>query len=158
MKAIIVRDISALVLRPASKPKSHTDAKDVNSHARYYATITFNQIVLRPEDREVARNLIDVYFELFKEVIGETGDDHEKSGESVEGEGKKERHSKDKDNKHKEKGKATVKGAAGFTEVEDFNSRLLSAILTGVNRALPFSKIDAGDSGFVHYPLLLACY
>ena len=40
-----------------------------------------------------------------------------------------------------------VRGAAGFTEVEDSNSKLVSAILTGVNRALPFAKIDAGDAG-----------
>ena len=38
-------------------------------------------------------------------------------------------------------------GAAGFSEVEDVLSKLISAILTGVNRALPFAKIDAGDSG-----------
>ena len=40
-----------------------------------------------------------------------------------------------------------VKGAAGFSEVEDALSKLISAIWTGVNRALPFAKIDAGDSG-----------
>jgi len=43
-----------------------------------------------------------------------------------------------------------VKGAAGFTEIEDSNSKLISAILTGMNRALPFAKLDAGDAGWVH--------
>ena len=35
-----------------------------------------------------------------------------------------------------------MRGAAGFAEVEDATSRLLSAVLTGVNRALPFAKVD----------------
>jgi ribosome biogenesis protein MAK21 len=44
----------------------------------------------------------------------------------------------------KGKGKSTeIKGAAGFTEVEDAHSRLISAILTGVNHALPFAKVEA---------------
>ena len=50
----------------------------------------------------------------------------------------------------RKKGKGNVnevKGAAGFSEVEDENSKLISAILTGVNRALPFAKIDAKDVG-----------
>ena len=50
----------------------------------------------------------------------------------------------------KAKGKCKVnqvKGAAGFSEVEDALSKLISVILRGVNRALPFAKIDAGDSG-----------
>jgi ribosome biogenesis protein MAK21 len=179
MKSIIVREIVALVLRPVipaptstspstslrhirftdnakstkPKPKDKAAVKGVNAHARYYATITFNQIVLRSgsEDKEVARNLIDVYFEMFKEIIGEIGadddDSHKKDDdptakEHQDGKGKK---------KGKSKGKQTseAKGAAGFAEVEDSNSRLVSAILTGVNRALPFAKIDAGDSVFV---------
>ncbi|KAF8197362.1 CBF/Mak21 family-domain-containing protein [Pholiota molesta] len=158
MKAIIVREIISLVLRPvsapaapapttsaatgkhirfadaepSSKPKpknSGTEKKSTNPHARYYATVTFNQIVLTPADREVALQLIDVYFEMFKELLGE-GEEGKLKG------------------KGKGKGKQTeVKGAAGFTEVEDSNSKLISAILAGVNRALPFAKIDANDAG-----------
>ncbi|KAF4622053.1 hypothetical protein D9613_009136 [Agrocybe pediades] len=101
MKAVIVRGIISLVLRPTattssattstappsnkhirfgdaepSKPKPKpAAAKDKlgggNAHARYYTTVTFNQIVLTPADREVALQLIDVYFEMFKELLGE---------------------------------------------------------------------------------------
>ena len=43
----------------------------------------------------------------------------------------------------KKKGKAKeLRGEAGFAEVEDANSRLISAVLAGVNRALPFAKVD----------------
>ncbi|KAJ7063556.1 CBF/Mak21 family-domain-containing protein [Mycena amicta] len=175
MKAVIVREIVSLVLRPSAprpqptttpkhirftdddKPKPKAEDKKVpgNAHARYYATITFNQIVLSPGDREVALQLIDVYFELFKELLGEGNvadasnpepDDTEKAdGEAV---------STDKAGRvrngkpAKGKGKVTeVRGAAGFAEVEDVHSKLISAILTGVNRALPFAKIEVADVG-----------
>lgn len=178
MKGVIVREIIALVLRPAappptttslpagtgkhtrfdtdSKPKPKTPAvpekKAGNAHARYYATITFNQIVLTPGDREVALKLIDVYFELFKELLGENAEEVEDAAEEGDGEEKKvDKRGRVRDGRKGEKGKkgkgkvTEIKGAAGFTEVEDAHSRLISAILTGVNRALPFAKIDAGD-------------
>ncbi|KAF7353702.1 Sterol regulatory element binding protein cleavage-activating protein [Mycena venus] len=185
MKSVIVREIIALVLRPPAPPPAPapTTAKHIrftdddpkpkpkpkpeekrttgNAHARYYATITFNQIVLSPGDRDVALQLIDVYFELFKELLGEgnvpdvEGDDAETEG-ADKGKGETTEITTDKGGrvrdggkgKGKGKGKATeVKGAAGFAEVEDAHSKLISAILTGVNRALPFAKIEAGDVG-----------
>lgn len=186
MKAVIVREIIALVLRPSQaastatsepltagtgthirfadaepkpKPKAKQEEKKpgtgVNVHALYYATITFNQIVLTstPGDRGVALQLIDVYFEMFKELLGEGKDGQVEDDEPVEGEevkkdkGGRVRVREPKGKGGKGKGKLIeVKGAAGFAEVEDAHSRLISAILTGVNRALPFAKIDAEDA------------
>jgi len=187
MKAVIVREIISLVLHPpasapststststpsnkhirfidvaASKPKPKTtataDKRGGNAHARYYATVTFNQIVLTPGDREVALKLIDVYFEMFKELLGEGADQVEDEVDPKE-DSKPKEYKRDKggrirddgkgknSGKGKGKGKFTeIKGAAGFTEVEDAHSRLISAILTGVNRALPFAKVEAGDA------------
>ncbi|KAJ6606393.1 CBF/Mak21 family-domain-containing protein [Mycena vulgaris] len=176
MKAVIVREIIALVLRPPApppppaptvakhirftddpkpKPKPKPEEKKTtgNVHARYYATITFNQIVLSPGDRDVALQLIDVYFELFKELLGEGNvPGAEVDGEETEGadkEVKTDKGGRVRDGgkgKGKGKGRVTeIKGAAGFAEVEDAHSKLISAILTGVNRALPFAKIEAGD-------------
>ncbi|KAG5721315.1 Ribosome biogenesis protein MAK21, partial [Termitomyces sp. T112] len=179
MKTVVVREIIALVLRPPApsivsslppskgthirftdpepKPKSTSaspEKKSGNAHARYYAMITFNQIVLTPGDRDVALKLIEVYFEMFKELLGEDPEKVEDVEQEVvvqeQGEVLKDKKGRVKvrDGKKKGKGKVTeVKGAAGFAEVEDTHSRLISAILTGVNRALPFAKIDAGDSG-----------
>ncbi|KAF9062024.1 CBF/Mak21 family-domain-containing protein [Rhodocollybia butyracea] len=132
---------------------SAEEKKPVNTHARYYATITFNQIVLTPPDREVALKLIEVYFEMFKELLGEgkiTGEEDDAAGgEEPTAEVKMDKSGRvfeGKAGKGKGKGKnKEVKGAAGFGEVEDENSKLISAILTGVNRALPFAKIDAND-------------
>jgi len=183
MKSVIVREIVALVLRPPtttttslpsrtgkhirftdadpkprSKPAPTTEKRGGNAHARYYATITFNQIVLTPGDREVALQLIGVYFEIFKELLGEGSEELEEDVEVVEGkEPGKDKRGRVRDGargKGKGKGKITeVKGAAGFAEVEDAHSRLISAILTGVNRALPFAKIDAGDARYVELPI-----
>ncbi|KAG5646796.1 hypothetical protein DXG03_002173 [Asterophora parasitica] len=186
MKAVIVREIIALVLRPTaptavtpslpastgkhirftdvedkpkskSKPASNPGNKKTggNAHAWYYATITFNQIVLTPGERDVALKLIDVYFEMFKELLGEDAEsvEDEEGADDVDGEVVKDKKGRVKvrnvkGKKGKGKGKVTeIKGAAGFAEVEDAHSRLISAILTGVNRALPFAKIDAGDIG-----------
>ena len=114
-----------------------------NSHAWYYASVTLNQVVLTPSehDRGVSRVLIEVYFEMFKEVLGGTVEskEHEDEGSVVDAseppaKGKRRTKGKEKE----------VRGAAGFVEVEDSNSRLVSAILSGVNRALPFAKVDFG--------------
>ena len=189
MKAVIVREVKALIFRPvassaavslasaaAHEEKKHTyirfdddedskskpskssgkeSAKDGlerwNSHAWYYAAVTLNQVVLTSTeaDKVVARTLLGVYFEMFEEILGarrgngkerETGDEAD-----VGGGGKDKKGGKAKASKKVEKGKGKekeVRGAAGFAEVEDATSRLLSAVLTGVNRALPFAKVD----------------
>jgi len=181
MKSVIVREITSLVLRPPAPTASSTSAsthirfndatsspstatkkskvsepkKETNAHARYYATITYNQIVLSPGDREVALQLINVYFEMFKELLGEGSSSDKVRGADDDGTsekdgGKRKRKGEEEGRKGyaKTKGKAKakeVKGAAGFAEVEDEHSKLISAILTGVNRALPFAKISSAD-------------
>ncbi|KZT01908.1 CBF-domain-containing protein [Laetiporus sulphureus 93-53] len=122
-----------------------------NSHAWYHISVTLNQIVLTPSDanQAVARMLIAMYFEMFEEVLGaerKNGTGEEKNAGDVDskGEGQDEEGSKRKD-KGKKARQKEVKGAAGFAEVEDATSRLVSAILTGVNRALPFAKEDAAS-------------
>lgn len=125
-------------------PEAKTNSMERwNSHAWYYAAVTLNQVVLTPSDhdREVARVLIDIYFEMFREILGGSvsfkhddkplEDAMETVEDAADGKGKAK----------KGKGKE-IRGAAGFAEVEDANSRLISAVLTGVNRALPFAKFD----------------
>ncbi|OSX62863.1 hypothetical protein POSPLADRAFT_1065929 [Postia placenta MAD-698-R-SB12] len=137
-----------------------------NAHAWYYAAVTLNQVVLSPAeaDRAVARTLVGVYFEMFEEVLGakrrgEVSEEAAGSGGEGGGHGDGEAKAKGKNGgreKGERKGKGRrpagakeVRGAAGFAEVEDATSRLLGAVLTGVNRALPFAKLDvAGDETF----------
>ena len=135
-----------------SKPlpkSSKEDKKTVGiSHARYYAAITFNQIVLSPSqaDRDVARELVNIYFELFKDILGQDDMDLNDGTEDVPT-AKQAKDIPSKGKSKKQKGKE-VKGDAGFTELEDPGSKSISAVLTGVNRALPFAKLDASDPRF----------
>lgn len=97
-----------------------------------------------------------MYFEMFKELLGEGADvvedEVDPKGDSKSKEFKTDKGGRIRDNgkgKNYRKGNGKfkeVKGAAGFTEVEDAHSKLISAILTGVNRALPFAKVEAGDA------------
>lgn len=168
MKAVVVKEMLALVLRPATTtaattpsevagrrikfdddtPKKKEPKTTTNQHARYYATITFNQIVLTPQDKDVSDSLLDVYFELFKELLGEDPaaeqEQEQEEGDEVKVDSKG-RIFNARKKKEKRGGKKEIlrKGEAGFTEgVEDANSKLVSAILTGVNRALPFCSKD----------------
>lgn len=137
--------------RPAEKTKtkkkplpSVKPMESWNLHAWYYASVTLNQVVLTPSDtdRDVSRVLIEVYFEMFREVLGGSFDSKEEDDNegSVAGPSETPHKERKKWTKGKEK---EIRGAAGFVEVEDSNSRLISAILTGVNRSLPFAKVDA---------------
>ncbi|OJT07307.1 Ribosome biogenesis protein MAK21 [Trametes pubescens] len=156
-------DADASSSKPKSKGKKDAAAKADpqsrwNSHAWYYASVTLNQVVLTPStvDRAVARMLVDSYFEMFEEILGSKGDEDEAEpeGEVVDAKEDKSGRGKGKDRgppreKKKPKVKET-KGAAGFAEVEDTSSRLIGAILTGVNRALPFAQMHlSNDSSAV---------
>ena len=159
MKSVIVREIMALALKPpasSSTPPSASqntkrrsrekDKKVGNAHAKYYAAVTFNQIVLTPSDKAVAVNLLDIYFQMFKEILGEKDEEEDGSEDGENADVKMDK--KGRVLKTAGKRKAVVnqsKGAAGFMEVEDSDSKLISAILTGINRALPFANIDADN-------------
>ncbi|KAL1719897.1 CBF/Mak21 family-domain-containing protein [Schizophyllum commune] len=186
MKGVVVREVINLVMRPAtapapaapasgsssgkhlrfdapssakSKSAAHAPKTAGNPHARYYAAITCNQIVLAPNDRDVVHALVNFYFDMFKELLGEKpegdGDAPSESGTPAP-ELDKHGRVKDKNALKKKKGGALAKdkkgkgkmaaGAAGFAEVEDAQSKLISAILTGVNRALPFARLDSADA------------
>lgn len=186
MKSVVVREITSLILKPSirstasaptpqvkhirfspvepsRKSKQQSKIQDKkplrNAHAQYYATITFNQIVLTPSqtDREVATRLIDIYFELFADVLGsepdETGRADLKSEQILgkNGEVQQDRKGRIFVKNKKKKGNTgkEVNGAAGFVEVEDSNSKLISALLTGVNRALPFTKDVTSEAKWV---------
>ncbi|KAL1742994.1 CBF/Mak21 family-domain-containing protein [Schizophyllum fasciatum] len=182
MKGVVVREIINLVMRPAAAPAPaastaasgkhlrfdgpSTKAKPAasapkaagNPHARYYAAITCNQIVLAPNDRDVVHSLVNFYFDMFKELLGEKPEaDADAASDAGTPAPELDKHGRVKDKgPHKKKGAAPAKdkkgkskmaaGAAGFAEVEDAQSKLISAILTGVNRALPFARLDSADA------------
>lgn len=176
MKAVVAREVSAIVLKTtitgaagSSNAGSHMrfdddqakqgDAKTaINDHGRYYGLITLNQMTLTSKDRDVAGKLVEVYFEVFREILGE----EQKKGEeerldAAAGEFDTEKLEKVTGKVEKWRGRrkgAKPKGghkAAAESEelVESAAAKVISAVLTGINRSLPFAKLD--DDLFAGY-------
>lgn len=163
MKAVVAREVSALVLKttltaPAGAPSSGAhmrfdddepkkkaeEKKDVNDHGRYYGLITLNQMTLTSKDNEVAGRLVEVYFEVFREILGDEekkgdAEDEEQQLEKVTGKVEKWR-GRRKGAKPKGGHKAALEKEEEL--VESGAAKLIAAVLTGINRALPFAKLD----------------
>ena len=132
MKSIIISSIeSELLFRPGQSP-----------HARYYAVITLNQTVLSEKEEDVARKLLDVFFSLFVALMKRPAKDVKldelpvakinRQGLVQGGGGKPGK---------KAQRKAELELTSKKSE-EELNEKLISAVLTGVNRAFPYAKID----------------
>lgn len=132
MKSVIINSIeSDLLFRP-----------NQSGTAKYYGVITLNQTVLSAREQEVANKLLEIYFSLFVGLLKQQKE-HDKKEEAVL-----------KLNKHghvqggggkpgKAAQKKAEKAATQAFKVEDENrEKLISAVLTGVNRAFPFAKTD----------------
>lgn len=124
MNKIIADAISELVFRSTS-----------DYHARYYSVITLNQTILTHKQKDVANSLMRTYLSLFELLLSEfnAGKHTNKEDEKPK---KKPRHKHTKGKKARKqpiKTKETVK--------EEEYEKLISAILTGMNRAFPFSDL-----------------
>lgn len=159
MKAVVAREVSALVLKPPTaastaaatthmrfddeKPKAGPSKGEPPSHARYYGLITLNQLTLTMQEQETAGRLVELYFEVFRELLGEADDDDEedlaKKVEKVSG-----KVGKWQGRRKGAKPKNGRKSAIEEEVVDNDKTRLVTAVLTGINRALPFAKLDEG--------------
>lgn len=133
MKGIIISSIEdELLLRPGQ-----------SLHAKYYAINTLNQTILSLKEETVARRLLDIYFDLFVTLLKKPEPDTKpkdapvlnRKGQIQGGGAPMGRKAKAKANKEEE---AKLSG-------EETVEKMISAVLTGVNRAFPFSKSD--DTG-----------
>lgn len=122
MKAIVINTVEQeVLLRP-----------NQSIRAKYFAINTLNQTILSSREPAIADSLIRIYFEIFISLL--------KTGalggiESFEAEKKSKNGPPRKSKMHK-----TPVVAAG-TEQET-TQKLVSAVLTGVNRAVPFAMTD----------------
>ena len=125
MKPIIISSIeSNLLFRP-----------NQNLHAKYYAAITLNQTVLSSREEEVAKKLLNIYFSLFRELLTPTEQKAvipatllNKKGQKQGGGGQLGKMARRKQ-AMEEKNSQTD---------EELREKMLSAVLTGVNRAIPY--------------------
>ncbi|KAA8894092.1 CBF/Mak21 family-domain-containing protein [Sphaerosporella brunnea] len=136
MKPIIVKAIESEVV---FKPGNHNNAK-------YYSIITLNQTVLSSLDFGVANKLLDIYFGVFTALLNK--ENAEKHSANATGAGKHIKFTDEKkqdpdDKKMNKKARLRAKKEEEQNQFEEeSNAKLVSAVLTGVNRAFPFSKVD----------------
>ncbi|EEH41484.1 CCAAT-box-binding transcription factor [Paracoccidioides lutzii Pb01] len=121
MKTTIISAIeSDILFRPSQ-----------SQHAKYYAIITLNQTVLSSGEENVASKLLDIYFGLFVTLLKPAKDSA--------------RHSERKHGKHDGKSKKRQGCAAvpkGQAQEDELREKLTAGVLTGVNRAYPFTSSD----------------
>ena len=117
MKPTVVSAIEELLFRPGQ-----------SQHAKYYAIITLNQTVLSAKEEGIAVQLLDTYFSLFVILLRPSKDEK----------------AKPRDKKHgKQGGDNRAAGhVKGQNPDEEMRDKLVSAVLTGVNRAYPFTNSD----------------
>lgn len=112
-----------------------------NLHAKYYAVTTLNQTILRSDEHAVVRKLLDIYFSIFAGLLSEQAakpDEKEvqknRKGEMQGGGGRPGKMAQ------KKKAAAARKGAS----VEEAQrEKIISAVLTGINRAIPYADTTA---------------
>ncbi|KAI0176636.1 CBF/Mak21 family-domain-containing protein [Pestalotiopsis sp. NC0098] len=134
MKAIMIKTIEQeVVFRPGQ-----------NIRTRYYATNTLNQTILSSKEPQIADALLKIYFGMFVALLksGDLGD-VEKFEATEKPDPKTKTFKKQKrsrapgpSKKEKEEEKATQ-------AEKESAEKLVSAILTGINRAVPFSETDS---------------
>lgn len=125
MKMVIINAIEAELLFRSGQ----------TGHAKYYAIITLNQTVLSGKEQEVANKLLEVYFALFVNLLKNTKSPVAtvNTNGQIQGGGSKPG--------KKANRKAKLREQADQSE-EQLRERMIAAVLTGVNRAFPFSKTD----------------
>lgn len=134
MKATIVSAIEAeLLFRPGQ-----------SKHAQYYGVITLNQTVLSDSEEKVADQLLDIYFGLFTSILKSSKDEsHSKANHSANKKG------------HKQRNRRTTMPSQ--SQDEELREKLTAALLTGVNRAYPFTSSSSERYDHPPIPLTSVC-
>ncbi|XP_043691786.1 CCAAT/enhancer-binding protein zeta [Telopea speciosissima] len=124
MKAVVIGEVDSFLFRP-----------HLGLRSKYHAVNFLSQIRLshKGDGPKVAKRLVDVYFALFKVLISEA------NGGQKTAKGSKQEEKKANESFKHNKGESPV-----VSDVE-MDSRLLSALLTGINRAFPFVASDEVD-------------
>ncbi|CAM6039763.1 unnamed protein product [Sphagnum compactum] len=127
MKRVVIEEVDSFLFRP-----------HLSTRARYYAAVFLNQIVLsnRGDEPVIATKLINLYFALFQTVT---------TGEPKEDYDQKTKKGKQPDKRRKKESGQSKKKEVQFSVVAEADSRILSALLTGVNRAFPYVAADDVD-------------
>lgn len=147
MKMVVIDEVDSFLFRP-----------HVGLRAKYQAVNFLSQIFLtnKGDGPKIAKRLVDVYIALFKVLMSSSRDTkgykHSKHGKKTVENGKA-KGRKDKVNDSISHGNHEVDPSAR-SDIE-MDSRILSALLTGVNRALPYvASSEVDDIVEVQTPIL----
>ncbi|KIY01257.1 uncharacterized protein Z520_02809 [Fonsecaea multimorphosa CBS 102226] len=104
-------------------------------HGKYYAVVTLNQTALSAKEEDVATKLLDIYFGLFTDLLKSDKGfaKNEADTNLVQGKGRKKKNQKSREER-------------GQSQTEELREKLISAILTGVNRAYPYTSNSASSN------------
>ena len=139
MKGVIVSAIeSEVLLKPGQ-----------NDHAKYYAAITLNQTVLSTNDPETANKLIDVYFGVFVALLNRSKHQAKAPKAVHSGEDKDDR-------KRKRKGKPQLAPDDPDNPEKQLEDKLVAQVLTGIQRAFPYTSQDNNDKLETHIQTLFS--
>lgn len=131
MKSIVIDAIVDIALRP-----------NADYHTTYYSVITLNQTILKRSEDSVANKLVKTYFTLFEKFLINT--DKDNTNGVVKSNSKSYEEKRKKNFKKGKHGGKSVRNEKTESEVlDEKNSKLFSALLTGINRAFPFAQIPA---------------
>ncbi|KAI7884054.1 CBF-domain-containing protein [Lichtheimia hyalospora FSU 10163] len=128
MKPFVVREVEQLLLLP-----------DVSERAQYYSLITLNQTILTAKDTGVANKLIEIYFIFFRRLLNLVEQEEENGDVKLVPVNDKKKKNKKKGGKHGKKKPEPKKNTE--EQMDEVRSKMIAAILTGVNRAFHFAKI-----------------
>ncbi|KZF26313.1 CBF-domain-containing protein [Xylona heveae TC161] len=139
MKEVIITSIeSELLFRPGQ-----------NIHAKYYALITLNQTILSTKEENIANRLVDIYFSVFVALLNAM-----KKKEDEENSRGRSRFHRKPDNKALNAKKQESRNSDLSEQVnnpdEEMRDKVISAVLTGLNRSFPFSRLD-DESNFKNH-------
>ena len=130
MKMVVISAIeSDFIFRPGQ-----------SLHGKYYAVVTLNQTALSGKEEDVAVKLLDIYFGLFTDLL--------KTYKTLVKDDTKEDLSQvNKSRRNRFRKPETT--APGQAQAEELREKLISAILTGVNRAYPYTATsDKSNTAF----------
>lgn len=132
MKSVIIDAIVDVALKP-----------NADYHTTYYSTITLNQTILKRSEDDVANKLIKTYFTLFEKFLI-SSDSQESQDPGMKSQARGYENKRKKNVKRGKHGGKSVKNIKTDEDViSEKNSKMFSALLTGVNRAFPFAALPS---------------
>jgi ribosome biogenesis protein MAK21 len=129
MKPVIIASIQSEVLfRPGQ-----------SLHAQYYAIITLNQTILSSKEENVASKLLNAYFSMFVGLLKAPAVSKDISEQTINKKGDRQGGGAKMGRMAKKKAEVEEKAEKATDELKE---KLISAVLTGINRSFPFSDSD----------------